>query len=77
MTDVEDGVHGAKYARHVAHETASRWRMAIARILVVLGFLLAVASVVAGYVRYQALDTPTVEKTANELIADDEIRLHT
>ena len=48
--------------------------MALARVLVVLGVLFAVASVIAGYVRYQALDTPTVEKTANDLIADDEIR---
>ena len=48
--------------------------MALVRTLVVLGFLLAVATVVAGYVRYQALDTPTVEKTANDLIADEEIR---
>ena len=48
--------------------------MVLVRVLVVLGVLLAVASVIAGYVRYQALDTPTVEKTANELIADDEIR---
>jgi hypothetical protein len=48
--------------------------MVLVRVLVVLGVLLAVASVIAGYVRYQALDTPTVEKTANELIDDDEIR---
>ena len=49
-------------------------RMALARVLVLLGIILAVAAVVAGYVRYQALDTPTVAKTADELIADDEIR---
>ncbi len=48
--------------------------MVLARVLVLLGVILAVASVVAGYVRYQALDTPTVANTANELIADDEIR---
>ena len=58
----------------VVEKTASRWRMVLVRVLVVLGVLLAVVSVIAGYVRYQALDTPTVEKTANELIADDEIR---
>src|SRR5687768_7319971 len=54
--------------------TASRGRMALAWVLVVLGILLAVVSVVAGYVRYQALDTPTVRDTASDLIADDEIR---
>ena len=47
--------------------------MVLVRVLVVVGVLLAVVSVLAGYVRYQALDTPTVEKTANDLIADDEI----
>ena len=74
MPNVEDSVHGAKYAGPVAPETASRWRMVLVRVLVVLGVLLAVVSVIAGYVRYQALDTPTVENTANDLIADDEIR---
>jgi hypothetical protein len=49
-------------------------RIWIARILVVLGALLAIAALVAGYVRYQALDTDTVEATASELIADPEIR---
>jgi len=48
--------------------------MVTARILVVLGVLLAVLSLLAGYVRFQALDTPTVKKTAGDLIADDEIR---
>jgi len=37
--------------------------MVIARILVVLGVLLAAVSLLAGYVRFQALDTPTVKKT--------------
>ena len=49
-------------------------RMLLARILVVLGALLAVLSLLAGYIRYQALDTDTVEATANDLIADPEIR---
>jgi hypothetical protein len=49
-------------------------RVWIARILVVLGALLAIASLVAGYIRYQALDTDTVQGTASELIADPEIR---
>jgi hypothetical protein len=48
--------------------------MAAARILVVLGVLLAVLSLLAGYIRFQGLDTDTVEGTASDLIADDEIR---
>jgi hypothetical protein len=49
-------------------------RMLLARILVVLGAILAVLSLIAGYVRFQALDTGTVENTAGDLIADPEIR---
>jgi len=49
-------------------------RMLLARLLVVLGAILAVLSLIAGYVRFQALDTQTVEKTAGDLIADPEIR---
>ncbi|HEY6584832.1 MAG TPA: hypothetical protein VIZ29_08290 [Gaiellaceae bacterium] len=49
-------------------------RMLLARILVVLGAILAVLSLIAGYVRFQALDTQNVENTAGELIADPEIR---
>jgi hypothetical protein len=49
-------------------------RMLLVRILVVLGALLAVVSLLAGYVRFQALDTGTVENTAGDLIADDAIR---
>ena len=48
--------------------------MTAARILVVLGVLLIVVSLVAGYVRFQGLDTDTVEESAGELIADKEIR---
>jgi hypothetical protein len=48
--------------------------MAAARILVVVGVLFAVLSLLAGYVRFQGLDTDTVSETAGELIADDEIR---
>ena len=51
-----------------------RWRVIVARILIVLTTILAALSLVAGYVRYQALDTPTVEDTAGELIADEQIR---
>jgi hypothetical protein len=49
-------------------------RMLLARVLVVLGALLAVLALLAGYIRFQALDTDTVENTAGELIADPEIR---
>lgn len=49
-------------------------RMLIARILVILGALLVIVSLIAGYVRFQGLDTDTVEATAGELIADPEIR---
>ena len=54
--------------------TASRGRMAVAWTLVVLGIIVAVLAVVAGYVRYQALDTPTVEETATKMIQDDDVR---
>jgi hypothetical protein len=49
-------------------------RMLLARILVVLGALLVILSLIAGYVRFQGLDTNTVEGTAGDLIADPEIR---
>ena len=49
-------------------------RMLIARILVVLATLFAVVGLLAGYVRYQALDNETFSNTAADLIADDEIR---
>jgi hypothetical protein len=48
--------------------------MAAAWTLVVLGIVIAVLAVIAGYVRYQALDTPTVEETATTLIEDDDVR---
>ena len=51
-----------------------RWRVAAARILVVLTTLLAALSLVAGYVRYQALDTATVQDAASNMIANDAIR---
>ncbi len=49
-------------------------RITVARILVVLGALLAVVSLLAAYVRFQGLDTNTVQNTADELIQDKEIR---
>jgi hypothetical protein len=48
--------------------------MATARILAGLGVFLAVLSLLAGYIRFQGLDTETVRGTASDLIADDEIR---
>lgn len=49
-------------------------RITVARILVVLGALLAVVSLLAAYVRFQGLDTQTVQNTADDLIADEQIR---
>jgi hypothetical protein len=48
--------------------------MTVAWILVVLAFVVTVLALIAGYVRYQALDTPTVRDTAEEMIADPQIR---
>jgi hypothetical protein len=49
-------------------------RLTLARALVVLAAFLGIVSSLAGYVRFQGLDTPTVEETAGDLIADREIR---
>jgi len=54
--------------------TLSRGRLIVVRILIVLTAILAALSLLAGYVRYQALDTPTVEDAAGELIANPGIR---
>src|SRR5918993_2559523 len=48
--------------------------MVVARVLVVLAVILAVLSLLAGFIRYQALDTDTASDTASAMIADDEIR---
>jgi len=53
---------------------AHGWRIVTAKVLVVVVSVLAALSVVAGYVRYQALDTPTMRNTAGELIADPAVR---
>ena len=58
----------------MADRTTPRWRMALAWTLVVLGILLAVIAVIAGYIRYQALDNETFKNTSEELIADPVIR---
>ena len=49
-------------------------RITIARLLVVLGALFAVLSLLAAYIRFQGLDTETVQNTADNLISDKEIR---
>jgi hypothetical protein len=53
---------------------ASRGRLLLARLLVVLATVLAVVAALAGYLRYQALDEDTFEDTTEELIANDQIR---
>ena len=45
-----------------------------ARLLTIVGALLIVVTIIAGYVRWQAFDRETFETTAEQLIADDEIR---
>jgi hypothetical protein len=49
-------------------------RQLLVRILVILGALFAILSLLAGYIRFQGLDTATVEDTAGQLIADPEVR---
>jgi hypothetical protein len=51
-----------------------RSRIIIARILVVLGAIIAVLAAFAGYVRYQVFDDATFKDTARELIADPVVR---
>ena len=48
--------------------------MLLARVLVVLATIFAVVGLLAGFVRYQALDNETFSDTTAQLIADDEIR---
>jgi hypothetical protein len=48
--------------------------MTVARVLVVLAVLLLVLSLVAGFIRFQGLDTDTASSTANSMIADEVIR---
>lgn len=76
MAQICHGVHRGEYARGVEGRAgrASRGRMVAAWILVVLALVVTVLALIAGYVRYQALDTPTVRDTAEEMIADPLIR---
>ena len=48
--------------------------MILARVLVVLASLIAALSLLAGFIRYQALDNETFNDTAAELIANETIR---
>jgi len=52
----------------------SRKRLILARILTVIGILLVVISVLANYVKREALDTSQFHSTSRRLIADDTIR---
>lgn len=54
--------------------TTPRWRIITARILVVLAAILALPAVAAGYVRWQALDTPTFQSTSRDVISDPVVR---
>ena len=49
-------------------------RRFVARALVVLGALVAAVAIVAGYVRWQALDDDTFAQTATRLIEDESVR---
>jgi Short C-terminal domain len=53
---------------------ASRGRLILARVFVVLAVVVGMVSLFSGYVRWQVLDTPTFNKTAGQLIASDPIR---
>lgn len=46
----------------------------LSRILVGVGFVLALVSLLAGYLRWQAFDTPTFRETATKLAEDPEVR---
>ena len=48
--------------------------MILARVLVVLASLIAALSLLAGFIRYQALDNETFSNSAEDLIENDEIR---
>ena len=50
------------------------WRLILARVLVVLGALLAAVTILAGYLHWQAFDNDTFEETATALIANDAVR---
>ncbi len=57
-----------------APSEAGRGRIIAAHVLVVLASLLAVLSLLAGYIRFQAFDDKTFDQASAQLIADPEIR---
>ena len=48
--------------------------MIAARVLVIVGGLVVMLSLIAGYIRFQALDNGNVRTMADQLIANDEVR---
>jgi hypothetical protein len=48
--------------------------MIAARVLVIVGGLVVVLSLIAGYIRFQALDNGSVRTMADQLIASDDVR---
>jgi hypothetical protein len=50
------------------------WRRFSARALTIVGVILVVVTILAGYLRWQVFDQKTFETTAEQLIADDVIR---
>lgn len=57
-----------------AHAEAGRGRIIAAHVLVVVASILAVLSLLAGYLRFQAFDRQTFKQTAAQLIAEPSIR---
>ena len=56
------------------HPQLPLWRRIVARVLVVLGLILAAVALLAGYLRWQAFDSDTFNETSSELIANDAVR---
>jgi hypothetical protein len=61
-------------SRQDATPPLPRWRLVLARVLVVLGVLLTAVALLAGYLRWQAFDSETFSETSSELIANDAVR---
>jgi hypothetical protein len=53
---------------------ASRGRLVAAQVLVVVASIAAAISLLAGYIRYQAFDNSTFDRTAADLISNDALR---
>ena len=56
------------------HPQLPLWRRILARVLVVLGLILAAVALLAGYLRWQAFDSDTFTETSSELIANEAVR---